>query len=124
MFCAGGASGSAADLIEKAKKAERELQNGQMRKVDELLWGRPEDVTTDVANGVLKEAAQSFGNVVLIAKEIKALAAVKSIEAARSDHNSGAQRGCEDHVALSLVRSNARRGDELDGQRNKKTISS
>ena len=81
-------------------------------------------VTSDVANGVLKKAAKSFGNVVLIAKEIKALASVKSIEAARPDRNSGAQRGCEDHVALSRVRSNARRGDELDGQRNQQTISS
>ena len=81
-------------------------------------------VTSDVANGVLKEAAKSFGNVVLIAKEIKALASVKSIEAARPDRNSGAQRGCEDHVSLSRVTSNARRGDELDGQRNQQTISS
>ena len=124
MFCAGGASGSAADLAEKAKKAERELQNGQMRKVDELLWGRPEDVTTDVANGVLKEAAKSFGNVVLIAKEFKALATVTSTEGARPDRNSGAQRGCKDHVVLSRVRSNARRGDELDGQKNQQTIRS
>ena len=78
VFCAGGASGSAADLIEKAKKAVHELQNGPMRKVDELMWGKPEDVTTDVAKSVLKEAAKSLGNVMLIAKEIKALARVKT----------------------------------------------
>ena len=77
-ICAGGASGSAADLIEKAKKAVHELQNGPMRKVDELMWGKPEDVTTDVAKSVLKEAAKSLGNVMLIAKEIKALARVKT----------------------------------------------